>query len=152
MDVGNEHLSHVVRRRQKRRLLAVTGVNANPLKPHLPGPRLAQHDIECMSALRRQRARIRALVGFATQQAVGVLADLSQVPGRVADEMMELLRATLVNYGRHRREGAVRCLRQSAQIASCRRRAVAGLGTEELAVAVYEDDERLRHRTDQRSG
>src|SRR5271165_1000654 len=76
---------------------------------------------------------------LAAQQAVGVLADLSRhrlvLPGRVADKVLELLRAALVNHGRHRREGTVACLRQSAQIASCHGCAVARPGAEEPAVA-----------------
>ena len=52
--------------------------------------------------------------------------------------MLKLLCAATVNHGRHRNEGAILCLRQSAQIASCHRRVVAGLGTEEMAIAVEE--------------
>ena len=66
--------------------------------------------------------------------------------------MLELLRAALVNHARHRGEGAVLCLRQSAQIAPCHSRAVAGPGAEEPAVAADEECESVRDLFDQRSG
>jgi hypothetical protein len=65
------------------------------------------------------------------QQAVGVLADLRHnrlvIPRRTTDEMLELLRAPLVNQARHPSEGAVLRLRQSPQITPRYRRAVARL-------------------------
>src|SRR5208337_5621474 len=76
-------------------------------------------------------------------QPVGVLADLRQhrlvVPWRVADEMLELLGAALVNPGCQRRKRAIPRLCQSAQIASSHRRTVACLGAEEAAIAIDED-------------
>jgi hypothetical protein len=63
------------------------------------------------------------------------------IPRRIADEMLELLRATHVNHGCHRSEGAVFRLRQSAQIAPRHPRAVARLGSEEPAIAVDEGRE-----------
>ena len=87
---------------------------------------------------------------LATQQTIRVLADLGQywlvIPRRV------LLRAAIVNHGRHRGKGTVLRLRQSAQVSSRHHRVVARLGAEELAVAADEDRESIRHRLDQRSG
>jgi hypothetical protein len=69
---------------------------------------------------------IRQLSGLA-QQPIGVLSDLRHygiVPlRRVADEMLELLRAAQVNHGRHRSKGAVQRLRQPAQVTPGHRRA-----------------------------
>jgi hypothetical protein len=92
---------------------------------------------------------------LAAQQAIRVLADLRQhrlvIPRRVTDEMLELLRATRVNHARHRGEGAVLRLRQSAQIARGHRRTVARLAAEEPAIATDEGCESLRDPFDQRS-
>ena len=65
---------------------------------------------------------------------------------------VELLCAALVNHGRHRHEGAVFRLRQSAQIAPRHRRAVARLGSEEPTIAANEGRESVRDAFDQRSG
>jgi hypothetical protein len=93
---------------------------------------------------------------FAAQQTIRVLADLGQhwlvIPGRVADEMLELLRAAFVNHGCHRGKGAVFRLRQSAQIALRNRCAVARLAAEEPAIAADEECEGVRDPFDQRSG
>jgi hypothetical protein len=92
---------------------------------------------------------------LAAQQAIRVLADLRQhrfvIPRRITDEMLELLRATRVNHARHRGEGAVLRLRQSAQVARSHRRAVARLAAEETAVAADEGRESVRDPFDQRS-
>jgi hypothetical protein len=63
MDVGNEHLLHVVQRAQKCRFLAVAGIDADPCEPHLPGARLT-HDVQGMLALRGQRAGRKGHAGF----------------------------------------------------------------------------------------
>ena len=227
MDVGDEHLVHVVQRPQEGGFLAIPGIHADPFEPHPPRPRLT-HDIQRMLAFRGQRARLQrntgplapcrivdpglrqiqphvhrrmpltvaqhaehshlavvdlaqpsrplashthrtiALLGkaafvddqaagrLAAQQAVSVPADLRHnrlvVPWRIADEMLELLRAACVNHGRHRREGAVFRLRQAAQITPCHRRAVSRLGSEEPAIAIDEGREGVRDPLDQRSG
>ena len=92
---------------------------------------------------------------LAAQQAIRVSADLRQhrlvIPRRVTDEMLELLRATRVNHRRHRGEGAVLRLRQSAQVTPCHRRAVARLAAEETAVAADKERESVRDPFDQRS-
>jgi hypothetical protein len=93
---------------------------------------------------------------LASQQTIRILADLSHdrfvIPWRMADEMLEPLRAPIVNHARHRGEGAVVRLRQSPQIAPCDRRAVARPGAEEPTVAVDEGYEGVRNPFDQRSG
>jgi hypothetical protein len=50
MDVSDEHLLHGVQCLQKGWLLAVTGIDANPREPHLPGPRLT-HDVQRVLAI-----------------------------------------------------------------------------------------------------
>jgi hypothetical protein len=93
---------------------------------------------------------------LAAQQAVGVLADVRHnrlvVPRRVADEVLELLRAACVNQRCHPSEGTVFRLRQSPQVTPCHRRAVARLGPEEPAMAVDEGRKGVRDSLDQRSG
>jgi len=69
MDVGDEHLPHGLRRPKERRLLAVTGIDTNPFKPHPPGARLT-HDVERMRALRGQPARGQRHPGFVTARRV----------------------------------------------------------------------------------
>jgi hypothetical protein len=66
--------------------------------------------------------------------------------------MLELLRAARVNHGRHRGEGAVVRLRQSAQIARRHSRAVARPGAEKPVVAVDKACESVRDPFDQRCG
>jgi hypothetical protein len=74
------------------------------------------------------------------------------VPWRMADEMLELLRAAIVNHGRHRNERAVLRLCQSAQIASRHRHAVARPGAKEPAITVDKACESVRDPFDQRCG
>jgi len=93
---------------------------------------------------------------LAAEQAVRITADLRHhrlmLPRRVADEVLELLRAPALNHGSHRGERALFRLRQSAQIARCHRRVVARLGPEEPTVPADHDRECVGNAIDQRSG
>jgi len=94
-------------------------------------------------------------VRLAAQQAVGVTADLVDdrfVPSRrVADEMLELLRAAVLNHGGHRGERGRLRLRKAMQVALCHQRVVVSAAAEEPAVAVNEARERIGDAIDQRS-
>jgi hypothetical protein len=76
---------------------------------------------------------------LATQQAVRVLTDLCHhrfvVPWRIADEVLELLRAAAFSHGGHRRERAFLGLCQPVQIAPGHRRAVPRASMKEPAEA-----------------
>ena len=93
---------------------------------------------------------------LAAQQTIRVLADLRHhrlvVPRRVADEMLELLRAATFNHGGHRRERAILGLRQAMQIAPRHRGVVPRARAEELAVTAGKAPECLRDPLDQRCG
>ncbi len=227
MDIGDEHLLHVLQCPQEGRFLAVTGINADPCEPHPASPRLA-HDIQSMFAFRGQLARRRrdpgrvasrrildpgvrqvephidrrvplavgqhaehrdlavvhlaqppgplpghanrtiALLGEAAfvddqaahrraaEEKIRVPSDLRHhrpvVPRRVADEMLELLRAAALNHGGHRGQRAILGLRQSAQITRSNRHVVPRAGAEETAVAIDQRCERLRNTIHQRRG
>ena len=58
MDIGDEHLVHLVQRPQEGGFLAVPGIDADPFEPHPPPPRLT-HDIQRMLAFGGQRARLQ---------------------------------------------------------------------------------------------
>ena len=98
-----------------------------------------------------QRAR-----RLAAQKGVRVPADLRQhrlvVPRRVADEMLKLLRAAILNHGGHRLERAILRLRKPAQIPTRHRRVVAPAGAEEMPMAVEEGRELRDDRLHQRYG
>jgi hypothetical protein len=93
---------------------------------------------------------------FAAHKSVRVMADLRHhgfvVPRRLADEMLELLRAATLNHGRHRLERAILRLRQPLQIAARHRRVVPRARAEEKAMAVEEGPERRANSFDQRYG
>ena len=93
---------------------------------------------------------------LAAQQAVGILADLRDdrlvLPRRVADEVLKLLRAAILNHGGHRLERGSFRLRQATQIALRHRRVVARAGAEKTAIAVDEARERRSDVIDQRFG
>jgi hypothetical protein len=93
---------------------------------------------------------------LATQQAVGIPGDLLDhrlVPPRgVANEMLELLCATLVNHGGHSSERGLGSLREAMQVALCHRRAVPRPGAKERTVAVDETREGAGDAIDQRCG
>jgi hypothetical protein len=95
-------------------------------------------------------------VRLAAQQAVSVTADLVDdrlvPPRRVADEMLELLLATVLNHGGHRGERGCLGLREAMQVALCHQRVVVSTAAEEHAVAVDEAQERIGDAIDQRCG
>jgi hypothetical protein len=95
----------------------------------------------------------RAARRLTTKQTTCVLADLRHhrlvAPRRVVDEVLELLRAAMLNHGGHRGERAVRRLRQTVQIASRHRSAVSRAGAKQPAVAGAQGRERLRYPIDQ---
>jgi len=74
---------------------------------------------------------------LAAQQIVGVAADLRchglVVPRRLADEMLELLSAPILDHGGHRFKCTVYGLRKSAQILVGDGRVVASTGAKEMA-------------------
>jgi len=96
-----------------------------------------------------QRAR-----WLAAQKGVRVSADLRQyrlvVPRRVADEMLKLLRAAILNHSGHRLERTIPRLRKPAQIPTGHRRVVAPASAEEMPMPIEERrelrDDRLRQR------
>jgi hypothetical protein len=93
---------------------------------------------------------------LAAQKTIRVRSDLRHhrlvVPRRVADEMLKLLGAAILNHGGHRLERAVFRLRQSAQIPARHDRVVARAGAEKTAIAVEEPRERRSHFLHQRFG
>jgi len=95
-------------------------------------------------------------VRLATQQAVGITADPRDdrlvPPRRVADEVLELLLAAILNHGGHRGECGRLRLRQAMQIALGDRRVVVPAAAKERAVAVDETGKRIRDAIDDRSG
>lgn len=94
-------------------------------------------------------------VRLAAQQVVGIMADLLNdglvPPRRVADEMLELLLAAILNHGGHRRERGRLRLGKPVQVALGHRRVVVPAAAEEPAVAVDEARERIGDAIDQRS-
>ena len=92
---------------------------------------------------------------LATEQTIGVAADLLHhrlvPPRRVADEVLELLLAAILNHGGHRSEGRIVRLRQAMQVAPCHRGVVVRASAKEQAVAVDEARECIRDALDQRS-
>ena len=91
-------------------------------------------------------------VRFAAQKAVGIAADLFDdrlvPPWRVADEVLELLLAAVLNHGGHRRERGRLRLCKALQIALGHRRIVVPTAAEERAVAVDEVRKRIRDAID----
>src|SRR6195952_5261893 len=91
---------------------------------------------------------------LAAQQAIGITGDLLEhwlvSPGRVADEMLKLLLAAILNHGAHHGEGSLVRLGQAMQIAPCHRGVVVRAGAKERAVAVDEVRECIRDALDQR--
>src|SRR4029450_8980324 len=91
---------------------------------------------------------------LATEQTIGVAADLLHhrlvPPRRVADEVLELLLAALLNHRRHRREGRFLRLRKPLQVALRHRRVVPRPSAEEPTVTADEAAERHRDALDQR--
>jgi len=91
---------------------------------------------------------------LATEQTIGVAADLLHhrlvPPRRVADEVLELLLAALLNHRRHRREGRFLRLRKPLQVALRHRRVVPRPSAEEPTVTANEAAERHRDALDQR--
>jgi len=73
-------------------------------------------------------------------------------PRRVADEVLKLLRAAVLNHGSHRSERGHRRLRQPMQVTPRHRRVVARAGTKEPTVAVDHGCERFRNPVDQGCG
>jgi hypothetical protein len=73
-------------------------------------------------------------------------------PRRVADEVLELLRAAVVNHSGHRRERAVVRVRKSVQIALCDRCVVSRAGAKESPIAADQRRKRVGYPFDQRSG
>ena len=73
---------------------------------------------------------------------VGVAADLVDdrfvPPSRIADEVLELLRAAILNHDGHRGERGCLRLRKPMQVALCHRRVVVPVAAKEPAVAVDE--------------
>jgi len=94
-------------------------------------------------------------VGLAAEQAVGVTGNLFDdrlvPPWRVADEVLELLRAAILNHGSYRGERGCLRLGKTMQIAPGHRRVVVPAAAEEPAVAVEEARERIGNAIDQRS-
>ena len=91
---------------------------------------------------------------LATEQTIRVTADLLHhrlvPPGRVADEVLELLLAALLDHRRHRREGCFLRLREPLQVALRHRRVVPRPGAEEATVTADEAAERHCDILDQR--
>ncbi len=91
---------------------------------------------------------------LATEQTIGVTADLLHhrlmPPRRVADEVLELLLAALLDHRRHRREGRFLRLREPLQVALRHRRVVPRPRAEEPTVTADEAAERHRDTLDQR--
>jgi hypothetical protein len=87
------------------------------------------------------------------QQAVGIMADLRDdrfvPPRRVADEMLEPLRAAVLNHSSHGSERGRLCLRKPMQVALRHRRVVVPAAAEERAVAVDEARECIGDAIDQ---
>jgi hypothetical protein len=70
-------------------------------------------------------------------------------PRRIADEMLELLLAAVLNHGGHRRKRGRRRLREAMQVALCHRCVVVPAAAEEPAVALDEAHERIGDAIDQ---
>ena len=70
----------------------------------------------------------------------------------MADEVLELLRAALLNHGGHRGERGRVGLRQAMQVAPGHRRVVVPAAAEEQTVAVDETCKRIGDAIDQRCG
>jgi hypothetical protein len=95
-------------------------------------------------------------VGLAAQQAVGIMGNLFDdrfvPPRRVADDVLELLRAAALNHAGHRSERGRLRLRQAMQLALRHRRVVGPAAAEEQTVAVDETCKRIGDAIDQRCG
>ena len=93
---------------------------------------------------------------LAAEQAVAITADLRDdrlvPPRRVADEVLELLLAAVLNHGGHCSERSLLRLRKAVQVALGHGGVVVPAGAEEPAVAVDEARKRIRDVIDQRSG
>ena len=93
---------------------------------------------------------------LAAQQAIGIAGNLLDdrlvPPRRIADEVLELLLAAVLNHGGHRGECGRLRLREAMQVALSHRRIVVPAAAEEHAVAVDEARERIGDAIDQRSG
>ena len=70
-------------------------------------------------------------------------------PRRVADDVLELLRAAILNHGSHRGERGRRRLRQAMQVTPGHRRVVVPAAAEEPAVALDEARERIGEAIEQ---
>ena len=94
-------------------------------------------------------------VRLATQQAVGITADLRDdwfvPPRRVADEVLELLLAAIFNHTGHRGKRGCLGLCKPMQVALRHRRIVVPAAAEERAIAVDEARVRISNAIDQRS-
>jgi hypothetical protein len=92
---------------------------------------------------------------LAAEQAVGITADLRDdrlvPPRRMADEVLKLLLAAVLNHGGHRSERGRLRRREAMQVALGHRRVVVPAGAEERAVAVDEAHKRICDAIDQRS-
>jgi hypothetical protein len=73
-------------------------------------------------------------------------------PRRVADDVLELLFAAVLNHSSHRGERGRLRLCETMQVALGHRRVVVPVAAEERAVALDEARERIRDAIDQRSG
>jgi hypothetical protein len=86
-------------------------------------------------------------VGLAAQKAVSIAADLRDdrlvPPRRVADDVLELLRAAVLNHRGHRRERGRLRPRETMQVALCHRCVVVPAAAEEPAIALDEADKRI---------
>ena len=146
----HRHMPLAVRQHAEHGLLAVIDLPQTPR----PLPRYANRTIALLgeAALVNDQAARR----LATQQAVRILTDLCHhrfmVPWRVADEVLELLRAAAFNHGGHRRERTLLGLRQPVQIAPGHRRAVPRASLKEPAVAAAQGDKCVGDAIHQRSG
>jgi hypothetical protein len=93
-----------------------------------------------------------ATVRLATNQRIRIPADLRHnrlmLPGRVADEVLELLRTAVLNHVGHPGKSAIAGLRQALQIPPGHRRIVAGSRAEETGVALDQRRKRLGDRLD----
>ena len=145
----DRHVPRPVGQHREHRHLAVVDLAQTPAP--LPGHANRAIALLDETALVDEQRAVR----LAAEQAVGIAADLFDdrlvPPRRVADEVLELLLAAILNHGGHRGERGRLRLRKAMQIALCHRRVVVPAAAEEPAVALDEAGKRIGDAIDQRS-
>jgi hypothetical protein len=146
---GDRRVPRPVGQHSEHRHLAIVDL-AQPSAP-LPGHANRAIALLDEAALVDEQRAVR----LAAQQAVGITADLRDdrfvPPRRIADEVLELLLAAVLNHGGHRGERGRLRLREAMQVALGHRRVVVPAGAEERTIAVDEARERIGDAIDQRS-